>query len=82
MTHLTITLPEAVKDYIDRQVSDGIYSTADDFLMALIEQERQAKQKVNAILRSTIQNSKTIEAIDDWWEQQLQYLTEQLPPQT
>jgi Arc/MetJ-type ribon-helix-helix transcriptional regulator len=41
MTHLTITLPEAVKDYIDRQVSDGIYSTADDFLMALIEQEWQ-----------------------------------------
>jgi antitoxin ParD1/3/4 len=84
MTYLTIALPEAIKDYVDRQVSSGGYSTADEFLTALIEQEqeRQAKQKVNAMLRSTLQKNKTVEATDEWWEQQHQYLTEQLPPQT
>jgi antitoxin ParD1/3/4 len=92
MTYLTIALPEAMKDYIDRQVSSGVYSTADEFLTALIlhgrgyaneqEQERQAKQKVNAMLRSTLQKNKTVEATDEWWEQQHQYLTEQLPPQS
>jgi antitoxin ParD1/3/4 len=84
MTYLTIALPEAMKDYVDRQVSSGVYSTAEEFLTALIEQEqeRQAKQKVNAMLRSTLQKNKTVEATDEWWEQQHQYLTEKLPPQS
>jgi Arc/MetJ-type ribon-helix-helix transcriptional regulator len=81
MTHLTIALPEAAKDYIDQQVSSGIYSTADEFLTALIEQEqeRQAKLKVNGMIRSTLQKNKMIEATDEWWEQQRQHLTEQFP---
>jgi antitoxin ParD1/3/4 len=82
MTHLTITLPETVKAYIDQQIASEHYSTADEFLTALIEQEqmRQAKQKVNAMLRSPLQTDKTIEVTDEWWEQQRQQLTEQLPP--
>jgi Arc/MetJ-type ribon-helix-helix transcriptional regulator len=67
MTYLTISLPEAAKAYIDRQISSGNYSTADEFFAALIEreQERQAKQKVNAMLRSTLQKDRTIEATDE-----------------
>jgi antitoxin ParD1/3/4 len=83
MNYLTIALPEAVKDYVDRQISSGVYSTADEFLTALIEQEqeRQAKQKVNVLLRSTLQENKTVEATDEWWEQQHQQLNEQFPLQ-
>jgi antitoxin ParD1/3/4 len=84
MTYLTIALPEAVKDYIDRQISSGTYSTADEFLTALIEQEqeRQAKQKVNALLKSTIGKNQTVAATDEWWQQQRQQLTDNLPPQS
>jgi antitoxin ParD1/3/4 len=91
MTYLTIALPESVKAYVDGQISSGNYGSADEFLTALIEreQERQAKQKVNAMLRSTLQKNRTIlgtrrfanEATDEWWEQQRQYLNG-LPPQT
>jgi Arc/MetJ-type ribon-helix-helix transcriptional regulator len=71
MTYLTIALPEAVKDYIDRQVSIGTYSTPDEFLTALVEQEqeRQAKQKVNTLLKSTLQKDRAVEATDEWWQQ-------------
>jgi Arc/MetJ-type ribon-helix-helix transcriptional regulator len=84
MTYLTIALPEAAKAYIDRQISDGTYNTVDDFLTALIEreQERQAKQKINAMLKSTLQTNRSMEVTDEWWEQQRQYLAEQLPPQS
>jgi antitoxin ParD1/3/4 len=84
MTYLTIALPEAVKDYIDRQISSGIYCTPDEFVTALVEQEqeRQAKQKVNALLKSTLQKNQTVEATDEWWEQQRQCLTDKLPPQS
>ena len=73
MTHLTISLPEAVKAYVDGQISNGNYGSADEFLTALIEreQERQAKQKVNAMLRSTLQKNQTTEATDEWWEQRI-----------
>lgn len=83
MTYLTIALPEAAKAYIDRQIASGHYGTADEFLTALIEreQERQAKQKVNAMLRSTLQKDRTVEATDKWWEQQRQDLKDRLPPQ-
>jgi antitoxin ParD1/3/4 len=84
MTYLTITLPEAMKAYVDGQVSSGNYGTVDEFLTILIEreQERQAKQKVNTMLRSTIEKNRTIEATDEWWERQHKYLNEQLPPQS
>jgi antitoxin ParD1/3/4 len=83
MTYITISLPDAAKAYIDRQISSGNYGTADEFLIALIEreQERQAQQKVNSMLRSTLQKDRTIEATDDWWEQQRQDLKDRLPPQ-
>jgi antitoxin ParD1/3/4 len=83
MTYLTIALPEAVKDYIDRQISSGIYSTPDEFLTTLVEQEqeRQAKQKVNALLKSTLGKDRTVEVTDEWWQQQRQQLIDSLPPQ-
>jgi antitoxin ParD1/3/4 len=77
MTYLTIALPEAIKDYIDRQISSGTYNTPDEFLTALVkqEQERQAKQQVNVLLKSTLGKNQTVEAIDEWWQQQRQQLT-------
>jgi hypothetical protein len=54
----------------NRQVSSGGYSNAEEFLTALIEQEqeRQAKQNVNAMLRSTLKKNKTVEATNEWWQ--------------
>ena len=81
MTQLTISLPDTAQMFINEQITNGTYTTVDDLFAALIEQaqERQAKQIVNAMLRSTLQKNKTIVATDDWWEQQRQRLSEQLP---
>jgi antitoxin ParD1/3/4 len=84
MTQLTISLPESAQAYIDEQVANGNYVSADVLLADLIEQaqERQAKLKVNTLLRSTIQQNKTIEATDEWWEQQRTQLQQSLPSQS
>jgi Arc/MetJ-type ribon-helix-helix transcriptional regulator len=68
---------EAIKDYVDLQVSSGVYNSADEFLAALIEreQEHQAKQKVNSLLKTTLQKNKMVETTDEWWEQQRQELS-------
>jgi antitoxin ParD1/3/4 len=56
-TQLTITLPESAKAFIDEQIANGSYSSADALLADLIAQaqERQAKLQVNSLLRSTLQ---------------------------
>jgi antitoxin ParD1/3/4 len=84
MTQLTISLPESAQAYIDEQIANGNYGSADVLLADLIEQaqERQAKLKVNALLRSTIQQNKTVEATDEWWEQQRTQLQQSLPSQS
>jgi antitoxin ParD1/3/4 len=84
MTQLTISLPESAQAYIDEQVANGNYVSADVLLADLIAQaqERQAKLKVNTLLRSTIQQNKTIEATDEWWEQQRTQLQQSLPSQS
>ena len=76
MTYLTIASSEAVKDYIERQISSGTYQTPDEFLTVSIEQEqeRQAKQKLDALLKSTIGKDRTVEATEEWWQQQRQQL--------
>ena len=81
MTPRTITLPDTAQAYIDEQLASGTYSSADELLTALIEdaQERHAQQKINAMLRSTLQKNKTIEATDEWWETQRAQLIQQLP---
>ncbi len=83
MTSLTITLSDTAQAYINEQLASGTYTTADELLTSLIEdaQERHAKQKVNAMLRSTLQKNKTIEATDEWWETQRAQLIQQLPTQ-
>jgi Arc/MetJ-type ribon-helix-helix transcriptional regulator len=81
MTQLTISLPEAAKGYIDEQVANGHYSSADTLLADLIEQAQlhQAKAEVNHLLRSTLQQNKTVEATDEWWDQQREQLRLSLP---
>jgi antitoxin ParD1/3/4 len=77
MAYLTISLTDNAKAYIDEQIASGRYTTADELLSALIEQEQeqQSKRKINSMLRSSIQKGNAIEATDEWWETQ----REQLP---
>jgi Arc/MetJ-type ribon-helix-helix transcriptional regulator len=53
MTQITITLPESSQAFINEQIPNGNYSSPDLLLADLIAQaqERQAKLKVNSLLR-------------------------------
>ncbi len=50
MTYLTITLPEPLKDYVDRQIASGTYNTPDEFVAALIEQEQERQAKSQCLV--------------------------------
>jgi antitoxin ParD1/3/4 len=67
-----ISLPDSARAYIDEQVANGHYSSADSMLADLVAQaqESHAKTKVNHLLKAALQNSETVEATDEWWDQQ------------
>jgi len=83
MTQLTIFLPDAAQAYIDQQIATGQYTTAEEVLLALIDQEqqRQAKQTLNAMLRSSLEKGNPITATDEWWEAKREQLLQHSPPQ-
>jgi antitoxin ParD1/3/4 len=43
MVTLTISLPDAVKDWLDERVEDGEYATASDYLSDLVRRDREER---------------------------------------
>ncbi len=43
MTSLNISLPEALKDYVEGQVASGDWSTPSEYIRALIRQDKERR---------------------------------------
>ena len=52
-TTLNISLPEALKDHVQKRVADGGFSNASDFVRALIRLDKEQQEKL-AVLRRDI----------------------------
>lgn len=52
MTSLNVSLPKALKDYVENQVSEGGYSTPSEYVRALIREDhkRRAQEKLEGLL--------------------------------
>jgi len=49
MTNLTISLPEALAAYLKEQLSSGQYGTANDYIEALIQQDKARKDHLESL---------------------------------
>ncbi|MFZ4675051.1 MAG: ribbon-helix-helix domain-containing protein [Nodosilinea sp.] len=80
MSNITISLPDRVKSYIDAQVAQGGYASADEYFLALVlldQQRRQAKESLDSLLidgLNSLDQGKGIEATDDWMGEFLEFL--------
>ncbi len=70
MTTLNISLPEPLREYIDGKVVERGYSTADEYIRQLIEEDRQrsARQRIDALLIEGVESGAPIEITDGWRE--------------
>ena len=71
MTTMNISLPEAMRAYIDQKVSLGGYSTASEYVRQLIraDQKAAAQERLELLLMEGIESGKRIEGSDDYWAQ-------------
>jgi antitoxin ParD1/3/4 len=69
MQTMNISLPDAMKHFIDAQVATGGYSSASEYVRALVRdaQQRQAKTRLEALLLEALDSGdSTAMTKEDW----------------
>ena len=69
MTSLNISLPKALKEYVEGEVAGGTYSTPSEYLRELIrdDQKRRTQEKLEAALLEGLNSGPATEIDKDYW---------------
>jgi antitoxin ParD1/3/4 len=61
MQSMNISLPEPLKEFVDRQISAGRYSSASEYVRELIrdDEKRKAEERLEALLLEGLQGEET-----------------------
>ena len=70
MQTMNISLPERLKEFVDRQVDSGRYSSISEYVRDLIrdDEKRKAQEKLEILLMEGIKSGKPTEMIRHDWE--------------
>jgi len=71
MDKLQISLPEPIKEYVDRQVLSGRYPSASEYIRTLVteDQRREAKLKIQSEVLDGLNSGPAIEAGPAYWKE-------------
>lgn len=80
MTTLNISLPDTMREFIDRQIKTKGYSTASEYIRYLIrqEQEKEEQKRIETLLLEGLDSGEQIEITEEWWEKKRQQLINRL----
>jgi antitoxin ParD1/3/4 len=81
MTSLNVSLPKAMKDYIEARVQEGTFSTPSEYVRSLIreEQKRLETAKLESLLLEALESDgAAIEITPEYWEAKRQGLIHRL----
>jgi antitoxin ParD1/3/4 len=69
-TSLNISLPKGLKEYVAERVAEDNYSTASDYIRALIREDRKrrAERKLEALLLEGLESGPAAEVTAADWE--------------
>ena len=76
MTTLQISLPEPLREFVERQVAEGGYPSPSDYVQSLLRevQKRKAKEQVEAMLLDGLNSGEPIEVTAAYWEEKRRQL--------
>lgn len=68
MESMNISLPEPLKQFVDRQIASGRYSSASEYVRELIreDEKRKAEGRLEALLLEGLQGEETELTREDW----------------
>ena len=69
-THMNVSLPETLKEYVTERVAEGIYSNASDYVRALIrsDMKRHSQEQLEAMLLEGIKSGPAVEMTRADWD--------------
>lgn len=70
MATLNISLPDAMRDFVEQEVTSGHYSSASEYLRQLIreDQKRRARERLERLLLEGLESGEPVEVTPEWWE--------------
>jgi len=70
MTTLNISLPKAMRNFIDEQIAEGGYGTASEYIRELVRlaQKQKAREAIEALLLEGLQSEGREMTSVDWKE--------------
>jgi antitoxin ParD1/3/4 len=70
MATLNISIPEPLREFVERQVAEGGHGDASEYIHKLLreEQKKRAKEKVEALLLEGLQSGPATEMTAQDWE--------------
>jgi antitoxin ParD1/3/4 len=82
MTSFNVSMPRALKQYIEEQVAGGTYSTPSEYVRELIrdDQKRRAKEKLESALLEGLNSGPAAEIDSTYWTRRRKALRERHRP--
>ncbi|WP_373542433.1 type II toxin-antitoxin system ParD family antitoxin [Chamaesiphon sp.] len=68
MVEITLSIPEDLQAFLERQTIKNGFGSTDDYLCHLLDGERE-KERIEGMLIEGLESGKPIEVNDNWWEQ-------------
>ena len=68
MVKITLSIPEDLQAFLERQTIKNGFRSTDDYLCHLLDGERE-KEQIEGMLIEGLESGNPIEVNDDWWEQ-------------
>ncbi len=67
---MNISLPELLRDHVQKRVAEGGFANASDFVRTLIREDRErlAKEKLELLLLEGVRSGEPEEANDTYWD--------------
>ncbi len=80
MSTLNVSLPDSMRAFIDRIVSEGGYSTASEYIRELVrgDQKRAVEARLEGLLLEGLESGEPVEISEAWWQKKKAELTERL----
>jgi len=71
MTSMNVSMPEALKEYVEEQVQNGAYGTASEYLRELIraDKKRKAQERLEAMLIEGLDSENSEPVTPQFWDE-------------
>lgn len=76
-TELTITLPESMKEFIERETAEGHFATPSEYVRDLVEEalDRKNEERLEKLLLESLDSGEPIKVTPEYWEKKRAELT-------